>query len=83
MQDGGEERREAGLPGMFWPHPPLCSSLEAAEEGTAAMNKERTGVDITVISHVDSGQSTATTGHLFLSVGEQQEDHQEVEKEAA
>lgn len=29
------------------------------------MNKERTGVDITVISHVDSGQSTATTGHLF------------------
>lgn len=65
MQDGGEERREAGLPGIFWPHPPLCSSLEAAEEGTAAMNKERTGVDITVISHVDSGQSTATTGHLF------------------
>ena len=64
-QVGGEERREAGLPGMLWPHPPLCSSLEAAQEGTAAMNKEKAHVNITVISHVDSGKSATTTGHLF------------------
>lgn len=54
--------REAGLPGMLWP---LCSSLEAAEEGTAAMNKEKAHVNITVISHVDSGKSATTTGHLL------------------
>ena len=29
------------------------------------MNKEKARVNITVISHVDSGKSATTTGHLF------------------